>query len=220
MDPLEMVEFASNPEPRCPCVLLLDTSASMGGEPISALNEGLQTFYQDLQNDQLARKRVEVAIITFGNGGVQTLQDFASVGNEESRVPILTAGGNTPMGAAIERALDLLQERKNVFKKARSLYYRPWIFLITDGGPTDNWQTAAERVQGEERAKALSFFAVGVGEADMQTLAKLALRQPLKIRGLKFTELFLWLSASQKRVSASRPGETVALPAPSGWAEV
>ena len=40
----QAVEFAENPEPRCPCVLLLDTSASMHGEPISALNEGLRTF--------------------------------------------------------------------------------------------------------------------------------------------------------------------------------
>jgi hypothetical protein len=40
----ESVEFAVNPEPRCACVLLLDTSGSMLGDPINALNEGLKVF--------------------------------------------------------------------------------------------------------------------------------------------------------------------------------
>src|SRR5881398_3605194 len=58
--------FADNPEPRCPCVLLLDTSGSMGGLPIAQLNEGVRTFKQELMRDPLAAKRVEVAVVTFG----------------------------------------------------------------------------------------------------------------------------------------------------------
>jgi uncharacterized protein with von Willebrand factor type A (vWA) domain len=61
----ETVEFAENPEPRCPCVLLLDTSSSMRGAPIAALNEGLRAFREDLMQDALALRRVEVALITF-----------------------------------------------------------------------------------------------------------------------------------------------------------
>lgn len=49
----EAVEFAENPEPRCPCILLLDTSGSMQGEPINALNEGLLTFGQELNHDKV-----------------------------------------------------------------------------------------------------------------------------------------------------------------------
>ena len=63
----EAVEFAENPEPRCPCVLLLDTSGSMQGEPIKALNEGLKTFRDTLIKDPLASRRVEVAVISFNN---------------------------------------------------------------------------------------------------------------------------------------------------------
>jgi len=63
----DAVEFAENPEPRCPCVLLLDTSGSMQGVPIEALNRGLQTFKDDLMRDPVAPKRVEVAIVTFDN---------------------------------------------------------------------------------------------------------------------------------------------------------
>ena len=59
-------DFASNPEPRCPCVLLLDVSVSMSGQPIAELNAGLTTFKDELAADALAMKRVEVGIVTFG----------------------------------------------------------------------------------------------------------------------------------------------------------
>lgn len=59
-------EFADNPEPRCPCLLLLDVSGSMGGQPIAELDAGLTTFKDELAADTLAMKRVEVGIVTFG----------------------------------------------------------------------------------------------------------------------------------------------------------
>jgi hypothetical protein len=56
---LAAVEFAQNPEPRCPCVLILDISSSMTGEPIRELNEGLAAFRDELLADPVARRRVE-----------------------------------------------------------------------------------------------------------------------------------------------------------------
>ena len=88
----EAVEFAENPEPRCPCVLLLDTSGSMQGAPIKALNEGLRTFQEDLVRDTLAVKRVEVAVVTFNNE-VRVVQDFVTV--DQFQPPTLVAEGLT-----------------------------------------------------------------------------------------------------------------------------
>ena len=54
---LDQAEFADNPEPCCPVVLLLDTSGSMNGPPIEELNEALKTFNRELKADPLASLR-------------------------------------------------------------------------------------------------------------------------------------------------------------------
>ena len=208
--------FAENPEPRCPCVLVLDTSGSMSGQPIEQLNAGYQALLNELLDDALASKRVELAVVTFGP--VRLVQDFETPDMIASTD--LEVTGDTPMGEAIEFAIDLVHQRKDIYRQAGIAYYRPWIFVITDGAPTDSWKAAARAVKEGEASNAFSLFAVGVDGADMQTLSQIAVREPIKLKGLRFAELFRWLSNSLKSVSHSKTTERVALPAPTGWAEV
>jgi uncharacterized protein YegL len=217
--------FAENPEPRCASVLLLDVSGSMGGVPLQQLQEGLSVYKDELFADTLARKRVEIAIVTFG-GTVQVAQPFTTT--EYFTPPTLIATGETPMAAAVITALDLLRSRKDEYKTNGIGYYRPWVFLITDGAPTDmntpQWPEALTRVREGEEKKAFSFFAVGVEGADMERLKELSpKRDPLKLKGLRFRDLFVWLSSSQQSVSRSKPDDAVPLQNPSspeGWATV
>jgi uncharacterized protein YegL len=129
---LDLAEFAENPEPRCPCVLLLDTSGSMQGDPIKALNQGLQAFKDDLSRDPLASRRVELAVVTF-DSHVKVVQDFVTA--DQFQPPRLSAQGATHMGSGIHKALEIIQARKDQYNANGITYYRPWVFMITDGEP-------------------------------------------------------------------------------------
>ena len=213
----DIIEFAENPEPRCPCVLLLDCSGSMGGEPIRELNNGIRTFQQQLCGDELASKRVEVTVIKFASD-VEVINEFETADNFTPRE--LKASGATCMGSAIEKAVQMLEERKRIYKQNGISYYRPWIFLITDGEPNDDWRHAVDLVHYGEKNKQFAFFAVGVEQANMGILAEISVRQPLMLNGLNFTALFQWLSNSMSSVSRSSLDADVALETPSGWAKI
>lgn len=211
-------ELAENPEPRCPCVLLLDTSGSMQGEPIRELNEALRLFKRELAADSMTAKRVEVAVVTFGP--VELITDFVDA--HSFQPPTLTARGDTPLGKATEVALEILKQRKQRLRENGIDLYRPWIFLITDGEPTDEWRHLREKIQHGEEHKSFLFFALAAGNARLDTLRQISVREPMKVSGIQFRPLFRWLSDSLKAVSHSNPGDKIGLPdyKPYGWAEV
>lgn len=212
----ETNNFAENPEPRCPCLLLLDVSGSMNGRPLDELNAGLRVFKDELSVDALAIKRVEVGMVTFGPVKVEI--PFTSAATFYP--PNLQSQGDTPMGAAITQALNMVEDRKRDYRANGISYYRPWVFLITDGAPTDAWKDAAAAIREGEASKKFAFFAIGVKGADIDTLRQISVRDPLSLEGLKFRELFSWLSSSLRSVSRSTPGTDVPLEAPKGWASV
>ena len=217
---------SSNPDPRAPCVLVLDTSGSMAGAPIASLNQGLKDLQTDLASDPVARKRVELAIVTCG-GTVDVASEFSEIRDFEP--PELKAYGATPLGQALDTAMDLIVERKQVYRRAGLEYYRPWLFVITDGSPTDDlrFRLATERLRAMESARSLSVFPVMVGfDADMAAMRLIAAnRQPVQLREMRFGAMFQWLSASLSVVSGSAAsadrdvdGPQVPLPSPEGWA--
>jgi len=205
----------NNREPRQPLVLLVDTSGSMSAD-LPDVAEGLSGLRAALQRDTVARNRVELLVITFG-GAVAVHGDFGEAAVFEP--PALAATGETPMAAALEQALDLVEMKKRAYKESGLDYYRPLLFLITDGEPTDTakWPEIVRRVREAESTKKLSLLSVGTKSANFNRLKELSPdRAPLRLKEAQWGTMFQWLSRSLSARSRSRPGEAMALEDPTG----
>ena len=206
-------EAAENYEQKCLCVLVLDVSGSMSGEPIQELNKGLQDFYQEIDKDNTTRQRLEVSLITFSHI-VNTVQEPALV--ENFTMPTLSASGSTAMVTAVNHAIDKVAARKQWYKDTNQAYYRPWIILMTDGEPDSDQDAAglAQRIKQDVAAKKYAFLPIGVEGAKMSILKQIESGIPaMKLQGTKFSSFFKWLSASMGTVVSAEEGQQVDLSA-------
>jgi uncharacterized protein YegL len=214
-------ESPDNYEQKCLCVLVLDVSASMNGAPIQELNEGLKAFQQQVQDDFVAAQRIELAIVTFGSRA-QVIQEPSLTAHLD--MPVLRPHGSTKLVDGVRLAIDVVEERKKWYKSTGQTYYRPWIMLISDGEPDKDQDVLglAEEVQSKVDNKGFLFYAVGVEGYNHGKLTQISHPNtpPLPLKGLAFTELFKWLSASIAMVSKSAEGQTLRLPSPAGWAQI
>ncbi|WP_261557649.1 vWA domain-containing protein [Frankia tisae] len=216
-----------NPDPRVACVVLTDVSSSMSGAPIAELEKGFAEFVHYLNNDKLASKRTEVALVTFGSDAT------VLVPMQEGRTlqpANFVCDGSTNMAAGINLALDIIEKRKKSYREAGIAYFRPWLIVMTDGAPDrDGFEAAVRRLNEMEGKNGVTVFAIGVGPSvNFETLGRLSIiRTPAPLAELKFSEFFAWLSASLSNVSNSTPFngndaevrdvDQVPLPPLSGW---
>ena len=222
---VRLEDLVNNPTARVPVCLCLDTSGSMDGTPINELNEGVKLFYDAIREDETALYSAEISIVTFG-GEALLIEDFANI-NRQPVAPILGANGMTPMGEAVNLALDCLEKRKQEYKDKGVDYYQPWLVLMTDGAPngsSSKLSTAIQRTVELVNDRKLTVFPIGIGkDADMNVLQQFSpTRNPLRLQGLKFKEFFAWLSKSVSKTSQSTPGEKVQLDVEGikGWGEL
>lgn len=222
---VRLEDLVNNPTARVPVCICLDTSGSMDGTPINELNEGVKLFYDAIREDETALYSAEISIVTFG-GEALLIEDFANI-NRQPVAPILEADGMTPMGEAVNLALDCLEKRKQEYKDKGVDYYQPWLVLMTDGAPngsSSELSIAIQRTVELVNDRKLTVFPIGIGkDADMNILQQFSpIRNPLRLQGLKFKEFFAWLSKSVSKTSQSTPGEKVQLDIEGikGWGEL
>ena len=190
------------------CVLLVDTSGSMAGASINELNQGLLEFGNALDQDEHARGVADVCVISF-NSNVETVVPFCPAANNSA--PTLSAGGLTSMNEAVIAGLDAIEERKQLYRQLGCSYYRPWMFLLTDGEPTDqNMEGEAKnRLQQALNDKKVNFFPMGIGAganyAHLKSYTKGGNGAVLKASASQFKEAFVWLSSSMSVISNSDP---------------
>jgi len=214
-------ETPDNYEQKCLCTLVLDTSGSMGGEPIRELNRGLQEFYAAIEEDLIAANRLEVSIVTFGSR-INTIQEPSLI--EGFDMPTLGVSGTTRLVDAVREAMRKTEERKQWYKETGQPYYRPIVVLITDGEPDRDQDVngLSSEIREAVEGKRFTFFGLGVKGYNHATLQRICppTAPPMPLAGYKFSEFFKWLSNSIGIITKSKEGETIELPPISDWAQM
>lgn len=211
-------EEVENYQQKCCCSLVLDVSGSMWGEPLKELNQGLQDFHKDIQEDDTTSSRLEVSIITFGSD-VETLVTPSLV--ENFTMPVLETKGSTKLVDGVREGIQMVEDRKQHYKDTGQPYYRPWVILITDGEPDSGQDVGglAGEIQAGMDNKKFHFFSLGVKGANMSVLNQISSDKmpPAMLQGLKFSAFFKWLSQSMGAVTSSTDGQKIDMPDPTSW---
>lgn len=184
---------------------LLDTSDSMNGNPIWSLNEGLNGLVRSLQSDTNA-DIIDIAVITFG-GSVNVIMPHTPISRIKADFN-LSASGWTPMGEGLLKAAEITNERRRLYNAEGVMSYKPWIFMITDGAPTDNIESAKQELMKLQNNEKLKLWILGIPGYQKEPLKGLTKDNLiLELRDFDLKTALNWAGKSMVNVSHSAPGE-------------
>ena len=152
---------------RLPIFFVLDVSESMVGENHRKLQRGMESIVRDLRRDPHALETVYLSAIAFA-GKVKTIAPLVEL--VSFYPPQLPLGSGTSLGQALFHLMAEID--RNVVKTTAEQKgdWRPIVFLLTDGKPTDNYASAVRKWKEEYRNKA-TLIAVALGRyADLRVL--------------------------------------------------
>jgi uncharacterized protein YegL len=156
----------------CPVNFLVDTSGSMAGAPIGAVNSAIEGVLPELcaMNDENADAEIKTAIMSF-SGGADWVTGDKLVSPQNVAWNGMDAMGPTEMGAAF-RELDKKLSIETGFMRRASGSVAPVLFLLSDGAPTDDYQSALAKLKENNWYKVAVRVAISYGEADDNILAE------------------------------------------------
>lgn len=204
----KLKSFTASTARPLPVVILADTSGSMSADgKIEALNTAMRDMISTFATLDEGRAEIHVAVITFG-GSASVHQDLARA--VDVVMNPLQASGMTPLGAALDLATEMIEDKQRVPSRA----YTPAIVTVSDGQPNDAWEPALERLSASPRASKAQRFALGIGEdADADVLRRFLGNPKARVYGAsdagQIQSFFKWVTMSvTTRSRSANPNES------------
>lgn len=178
---------------RLPVYILLDTSGSMAGEPIEAVKNGVQMMLHSLRQNPQAIETAFVSIITFDTDAKQLvpLTDLASF-----QMIDIKASGVTSLGAALSLLADKVESEVRKTTLEQKGDWKPMTFIMTDGIPTDDWQSGLNKLKTNYKGLIVG-CAAGQGADD--TILKQITESVVRLDSAdseSIAKFFQWVTAS------------------------
>ena len=196
-----------------PVIILADVSGSMASDnKISVLNGAIREMIDSLKDEDSMRAEIFFSVITFGGNEAKAHLEFIKA--KEISWTDLSAGGPTPMGDAFAKTRQLLENKEIIPSRS----YAPTLILLSDGIPTDNWDSALNDLLSSSRAsKAFRIaMSIGAGEDGKMVLkqflgdSELDVFEAAQARDIKKFFKFVTMSVSQ-RVKSVNPNQPVTI---------
>ncbi|CAL9318756.1 vWA domain-containing protein [Streptomyces labedae] len=154
-----------------PFYMVCDESGSMAGGGVDAINAALPDLHQEISTNPSVADKTRFALIGFSTQA-SVLQPLADL-SELTQLPSLSAGGVTSFGAAFRLLKDTIEKDVAVLKGEGHDVYRPVVFFLSDGIPTDEgWRTALNELNAFRYAPKIIAF--GISDADAATITEVA----------------------------------------------
>jgi uncharacterized protein YegL len=216
--------YSTNTAKRLPVVICIDTSGSMNYDAatsqknittssrIDLVNKGIQKFYEVVNKSNVAANSVELSIVTF-DSNIKVHRPFATLDIGEK--PTLTAKGMTFMGQGVNKAIDVLEEHREILRKNSIAHFKSWLIIMSDGRPFNKHdrileekelQRAAERCQ-KLTDEGVLIWTIGLNENDHEGFKALKRfsKRTVSLVDMQIESLFDWLASSTVVTSTTDP---------------
>jgi len=187
---------------RLPIYFLIDVSESMVGEPIEQVQDGMAAIVKELRTDPYALETVYISIIAFA-GKAKKIFPLTELYNFYP--PKLPIGGGTSLGVALDYLMNDLDNSVQKTTVEVKGDWKPIVFLVTDGNPTDEYEKAFDRWNQKYRRR-VNLIAISLGDnANMNIFGRITDNILLlkNTNAESFKSFFKWVTASIKTSSVS-----------------